>query len=148
MARRRFIGSVAGLIALLTLRDPAVLSEGPKPSLSPAVADRPERASRSVGPNDERLVRLYAGSEYDNAGQRAAFIKIVQRESSFDHTAVNERNGRYGFAQALPENYEAAGVYDYRTNGVAQLDWMRDYILHRYGTPKEALRHHDERGWY
>jgi hypothetical protein len=91
---------------------------------------------------------MFAWAVFDSKRQRDAFVEIVRRESSFDHTATNERNGRYGFAQALPDDYESAGIGDYRNDGAAQLAWMRKYILHRYGTPKEALKHHDSYGWY
>lgn len=151
MGRRSLLAKAASLAAGMMLFADVRLGVGTVGlSDSPTQTGRgtPERASRSVSPNDERLVRLYAYQMIEGKKQRAAFIEIVRRESSFSHTATNESNGRYGFAQALPDDYESAGVKDYLTNGVGQLNWMLAYIEHRYGTPVAALAHHDSEGWY
>ena len=96
----------------------------------------------------EDLVRAFARKTYVNSGQRLAFIEIIRRESRFVHTAVNEDSGAYGLGQALPPSKMESVSSDWRTNVDTQLLWVAKYIEERYGTPKDALRHHDKEGWY
>lgn len=104
--------------------------------------------SEKSEPTMEDRVRAFARTEYVNNGQRQAFIEIIRRESRFDHTAVNPDSGAYGLGQANPASkmYEIGD--DWKTNYLTQLRWVALYIKARYGTPKDALKHHDQKGWY
>lgn len=93
-------------------------------------------------------VRAFAREHYVNNVQKLAFIEIIRRESRFDHTAVNPDSGAYGLGQANPATKMSTISSDWRRNYVTQLRWVAHYIKVRYGTPKDALRHHDEKGWY
>lgn len=97
---------------------------------------------------NRRKVILWATERYDNRKQAEAFVEIVWRESRFNQYAVNESSGAYGLAQANPPTkYEIEGD-DWRTNMYTQLRWMHRYISERYGSPTDALEHHDRKGWY
>lgn len=96
----------------------------------------------------EDIVRAFARDTYPNRGQALAFIEIIRRESRFVHTAVNPDSGAYGLGQALPPSKMRSVAADWRTSEITQLLWVAKYISERYGTPKDALRHHDQEGWY
>lgn len=104
------------------------------------------RASRLE--TNRRKVILWATEKYVNRKQAEAFVEIVWRESRFNQFAVNESSGAYGLAQANPPTKYELIADDWRTNMYTQLRWMHRYILERYETPKNALQHHDRKGWY
>jgi hypothetical protein len=71
--------------------------------------------------------------------QRACIHKIFMKESRFDHLAKNQQgSSAYGIAQMLGEKSKDPAV---------QILRAYRYIVHRYGTPCNAWRHHS-RGWY
>jgi len=91
---------------------------------------------------------LFAYTQYQSNYQAKAFIEIIWRESRFNHKATNSSSGAYGLGQALPpEKMDNVGT-DWRTNAMTQLKWVAKYIEERYGSPAEALAHHDDKGWY
>jgi hypothetical protein len=91
---------------------------------------------------------LFAYAQYGADYQAKAFIEIIWRESRFDHKATNSSSGAYGLGQALPpEKMDIVGA-DWRVNPMTQLKWVAKYIEERYGSPAEALAHHDDMGWY
>lgn len=120
------------------------------PVQSIAIHDTPERprairVSRSM-PTRAKVIR-FASSRYDVKNTRA-FVEIIWRESRFVVTAKNEDSGAYGLGQALPaEKMKSAGS-DWRTNPYTQLAWVARYIEERYGSPIQALHHHNQKGWY
>jgi hypothetical protein len=93
------------------------------------------------------LTILFANDRYGNENARA-FVEIIYRESRFNHDAENPTSGAYGLGQALPPEKMASAGDDWKTNPMTQLKWVARYIEERYGTPIEALRHHNEKGWY
>jgi uncharacterized protein YabE (DUF348 family) len=69
---------------------------------------------------------------------------IVSQESGWNPNAVNPSSGACGLAQALPCSKVPGNPYD----PVNSLNWMNGYVLGRYGTWEEAVRHKQEMGWY
>lgn len=115
-------------------------------SLIMRAGDLPARRREPVS-NRTRTV-LFAYTQYGSDYQARAFIEIIWRESRFNHKAKNSSSGAYGLGQALPpEKMDSVGA-DWFDNPMTQLKWVAKYIEERYGSPAEALAHHDDNGWY
>ena len=68
------------------------------------------------------------------ASDQAAVDYIVQKESSWNHLAVNRSSGATGLCQSLPASKMASAGADYMTNPVTQLKWCASYANTRYGS--------------
>lgn len=80
--------------------------------------------------------------KYGDEWQLAA--ELICRESSFNPGAINPTSGACGLAQALPCKKMQCELSDID----CQLNWIGDYVENRYGNFEEAIRFHDEKGWY
>ena len=74
-----------------------------------------------------------------NAGGNSAVLEIARRESTFNPNAVNPAGYR-GLFQTK-ESF-ATGTVEQQTKGAIK------YMNDRYGSPEQALAHHDANGWY
>ena len=74
-----------------------------------------------------------------NAGGNSAVLEIARRESTFNPNAVNPAGYR-GLFQTK-ESF-ATGTVEQQTKGAIK------YMNERYGSPEQALAHHDANGWY
>jgi Transglycosylase SLT domain len=83
-----------------------------------------------------------------NAAQYQCFANIVERESTWNHRAVNKSSGAYGLVQALPGNKMASHGADWRTNPRTQIAWGVDYMNERYGSPCDAWSFWQKNHWY
>ena len=90
------------------------------------------------------LVRQYGWSEEDYN----ALVLLWYRESGWNPNAVNKKSGACGVPQSLPCSKMAKFGRDYRTNWKVQVNWGLDYIKNRYGTPSNAWKHSQRKGWY
>lgn len=79
-----------------------------------------------------------------------ALNKLWQRESNWDHNAVNRSSGAWGIPQSLPGSKMATHGSDWRTNPRTQIAWGLDYIGGRYGDPSNAWAKWQQRSphWY
>ncbi|WP_307682380.1 aggregation-promoting factor C-terminal-like domain-containing protein [Trueperella bonasi] len=73
---------------------------------------------------------------------------LWQRESNWNHTAMNPSSGAYGIPQSLPGSKMASAGADWQTNPATQIRWGLGYIQGRYGSPCGAWGHSQARGWY
>lgn len=73
---------------------------------------------------------------------------LWQRESGWNHLAMNPSSGAYGIPQSLPGSKMATVAADWRTNPATQITWGLNYIAGRYGTPCGAWSHSQAVGWY
>ncbi|MFI8822762.1 transglycosylase SLT domain-containing protein [Streptomyces sp. NPDC053431] len=80
--------------------------------------------------------------------QFAAFSKIVEHESGWNHTATNSSSGAYGLVQALPGSKMASAGADWKTNPATQIKWGLKYMNERYGSPNAAWAFWQTHGWY
>jgi hypothetical protein len=80
--------------------------------------------------------------------QWAALEQLWTRESGWNYKAENPSSGAYGIPQSLPGSKMAAAGKDWRTNPETQIRWGLDYIKGRYGGPKRAWAHFQQRNWY
>lgn len=80
--------------------------------------------------------------------QYECFAKIVERESGWDHKAVNSSSGAYGLVQALPAGKMAAEGGDWQHNPATQIKWGLKYMNDRYGSPCDAWQFWQDNKWY
>ena len=80
---------------------------------------------------------------------------IINKESGWNPRAYNPTNTStghaYGIAQITSQQwgqYYARHGHDWRTNPIAQLMGMKDYIRGRYGTAARAKAWWESHGWY
>ncbi|UWZ37598.1 lytic transglycosylase domain-containing protein [Dactylosporangium roseum] len=80
--------------------------------------------------------------------QMPCLEKLWQKESGWNHTALNRGSGAYGIPQALPGSKMASAGADWKTNPETQIRWGLGYIKGRYKTPCAAWSHSQQNGWY
>lgn len=73
---------------------------------------------------------------------------LVTKESGWRVNAKNASSGAYGLPQALPGSKMASAGSDWQTNPITQLRWMNGYVMGRYGSWANAVKHSKENGWY
>lgn len=74
--------------------------------------------------------------------------QLWNRESGWNHLAVNRSSGAYGIPQAYPAEKLAAAGDDWRTNPETQIRWGLSYIDGRYGSPCNAWGFFQRNNWY
>ena len=71
-------------------------------------------------------------------------IELVSRESGLNNQAINKSSGACGLFQAYPCSKLPCDLDDID----GQIEWGYKYITNRYGSAKQALAFHNEKGWY
>lgn len=77
-------------------------------------------------------------------------IILINRESGCNPNAVNKSSGACGVGQSLPCSKMGA----VNANGtsavspVAQIRWMQNYVIQRYGSWANAVAFHNRNNWY
>ncbi|MFT3944593.1 MAG: G5 domain-containing protein [Ancrocorticia sp.] len=113
----------------------------PAPS-TPAVA-------APVPSGDAQSIALSMIGNYGWGGdQFQCLVNLWQRESNWNHLAMNPSSGAYGIPQSLPGEKMASAGADWQTNPATQIAWGLGYIADRYGTPCGAWGHSESVGWY
>jgi hypothetical protein len=74
--------------------------------------------------------------------------RLWNKESNWDHLAVNPSSGATGIPQALPGDKMSSAGADWETVPATQIGWGLAYIAGRYGLPCTALNHSRINGWY
>lgn len=125
-----------------TVRDagstPAVSTTKTPP---PALQKR-QRATRAYRtPTQARTLTIHVAHSHGyHSPDVRCLLTLWHRESRFQPQALNRRTGAGGIPQIL-------GL-DPTTPTRTQIERGLTYIAHRYGSPCQALKHHDRRGWY
>lgn len=110
------------------------------PASTPAVA---EVAAVTVVPTgDMRSLGRAMNAAVFGDSEWGALEKLWTRESNWNPQARNRFSGACGIPQALP----CSKIPDMSPQG--QIHWGLQYIRGRYGTPSNAWRHSQARGWY
>lgn len=124
----------------------------PSPSLRVNMPELPRRVR-----NQLTAFRVFMDDgrfEYDDW---PAFVELIDRESSWREDAKNPRSTARGLPQAMGSLNPETMTDEWLSDPAAQVKWGLDYIYNRpqyrdpktgAGTVRNALRHHDERGWY
>lgn len=92
--------------------------------------------------------RDYAFSLLGDTEQFSCLESLWNRESGWNHLAVNKTSGAYGIPQAYPAEKLATAGDDWRTNPETQIRWGLNYIDGRYGSPCNAWDAFKSKGWY
>ena len=113
---------------------PTTESAKPEPQQAPKVENTTvkETPKQSTGNGSVQ-------EQIKNAGGNSAVLEIARRESTFNPNAVNPAGYR-GLFQTK-ESF-ATGTVEQQTKGAIK------YMNDRYGSPEQALAHHDANGWY
>jgi hypothetical protein len=110
---------------------------------------QPQPASSPVSSGDPRSIARSMLSSYGwGDDQWGCLDALWQRESGWNHTAMNPSSGAYGIPQSLPGNKMATAGADWQTNPATQISWGLGYISGRYGSPCNAWAHSESVGWY
>jgi hypothetical protein len=92
--------------------------------------------------------RDYAKAIVNDEEQFKCLEQLWDRESKWNHLAVNPSSGAYGIPQSYPASKMASAGADWRTNPETQINWGLQYIEGRYGTPCAAWAHSERTNWY
>lgn len=92
--------------------------------------------------------RDYARALVNDEEQFKCLEQLWDRESKWNHLAVNPSSGAYGIPQSYPASKMASAGSDWRTNPETQINWGLKYIEGRYGTPCAAWAHSERTNWY
>lgn len=109
--------------------------------MAPAVG-RPDPGSAKAFALEEVAQRGWDSSEYN------CLVALWQKESGWNHLAMNRSSGAYGIPQSLPGEKMASAGADWATNPETQIRWGLGYIEARYGHPCGAWAHSQQRNWY
>ncbi|WP_199926390.1 transglycosylase SLT domain-containing protein [Brevibacillus brevis] len=80
-------------------------------------------------------------------GDIPALLEISRRESSWDPSAANPKSSARGLWQFLSATRKNYGIKE-NADPLTQTKAALRYIGDRYGTPQNALKFHDQKGWY
>lgn len=109
----------------------------------------PAAPAANVAPGTARAIAAdMVAARGWSASEFSCLDSLWQRESGWNHTAMNPSSGAYGIPQALPGSKMASAGADWQTNPATQISWGLSYISGRYGTPCGALNHSHAVGWY
>ncbi len=133
---------------------------GPKTHDSTGAAEEsrarnPRDAGNNGSEENKELARYLIRKNYpqwNGSGQLQCLDDLWDKESHWNHRAVNKRTGACGIPQSYPCNKmakwgETYGV-DYRRNPWPQIAWGLHYIEKRYETPCAAWKRFQRGGGY
>ena len=108
-------------------------------SVKPETQEAPKVESTTVKETPKTNSNGSVQEQIKNAGGNSAVLEIAKRESTFNPNAVNPAGYR-GLFQTK-ESF-ATGSVEQQTKGAIK------YMNDRYGSPEQALAHHNANGWY
>lgn len=108
---------------------------------APAVG-RPDPGSAQAFALEQVVSRGWEQSEF------GCLVALWNKESGWNHVAINRNSGAYGIPQALPGEKMASAGADWATNPETQIRWGLGYIEGRYGSPCAAWGHSQAKNWY
>lgn len=126
---------------------PATFTSTPAAPLTAPTAPVTVAAAVPTGSPHEEAQRQMQGYGW-GADQLNCLINLWEKESNWNHLAMNPSSGAYGIPQSLPGNKMASAGADWQTNPATQIKWGLQYISERYGTPCGAWGHSQQVGWY
>lgn len=118
--------------------------EQPQPEPSPIILETTE--DQTTRERNKTIVEIYTTATFGK-DQVPAMLAIVQKESGFNNKAQNKHSTAYGMYQFLDSTWAGYGVAK-TADPIQQTEAAMAYIKSRYGTPKNALRFHQQHGWY
>lgn len=128
-------------------RQPAPQPAPQQPAPQPTPEPTPPPAPSNPGGN-RGIAQGMLGSFGWGMDQWGCLDSLWQKESNWNHTAMNPSSGAYGIPQSLPGNKMASAGADWQTNPATQIRWGLGYIQGRYGSPCNAWAHSQAHNWY
>ncbi|NLW13117.1 MAG: hypothetical protein GX037_01060 [Trueperella sp.] len=126
-----------------------VAAPAPAAAQSAGSQAAPQAPAPAVPAGSSRQIAQGMLSSYGwGMDQWSCLDSLWQRESNWNHTAMNSSSGAYGIPQSLPGSKMATAGADWQTNPATQIRWGLGYIQGRYGSPCAAWGHSQARGWY
>lgn len=128
----------------------------PDSTSSDAISEKQVRtAADNTSEQNKELARYLIRKNYpqwNGSGQIQCLDSLWQKESHWNHRAVNKRTGACGIPQSYPCEKmarwgEKYGV-DHRRNPWPQIAWGLQYIDKRYQTPCAAWKRFQRGGGY
>lgn len=153
--RDRFISPVPTDITVTPLVSPKKASASPKPTPSTTPKKKAQigdlvgnvEASEIAYPYESKVAYMDEGQisvmRQVESTLGKGYAELIFRESGFHPTSVNSI-GACGLGQALPCSKMACELSDVP----CQLEWVKNYVVRRYGNVTQALYFHDGHGWY
>ena len=118
-------------------------------SASASSSEAAAPAAQPVASGDAQSIALSMMAGYGWGGdQFTCLVNLWNRESGWNHLAMNASSGAYGIPQALPGSRMASEGDDWKTNPATQIKWGLKYVAERYGTPCSAWSFKAAHGWY
>jgi hypothetical protein len=119
------------------------VAQAAEPSPVPIVNEKLTISARGIdcinkNPGIAGKIKTAFGDEWQMASE------LICRESSFNPQAINKSSGACGLAQALPCAKMKCELSDVE----CQLTWIGNYVDNRYGSFENAVKFHDQKGWY
>jgi len=108
------------------------------PKIVRVASGNSNRDSSVIYVKQEAYKRGWAGQEWE------ALYFIIQKESSWNHLAVNKSSGACSLFQALPCSKIGGNWQDISV----QTEWGLNYIKARYGKPSAAMAFWERNKWY
>lgn len=141
------LGLLAGLILILLTCPPSYACDSCENSEDDV--ETPELS----GPQKNQLLalRMFMDTQGDSGWEWEdweALVELWDRESNWRTRAANPNSTARGIPQAMMSLNPDIATNEWISDPQAQIDWGMDYITKRYGSPRKALEHHDEKGWY
>lgn len=121
------------------------------PAFRAQLADAKESAlaAKYTPAYSKAYARSYMQKKYGwGSGEFSALVSLWNRESGWDHRAMNPTSGAYGIPQSLPGDKMATEGSDWRTNPRTQIRWGLKYIQSTYGSPSATVAFWNSNGWY
>ena len=120
------------------------VAEQPQPEPLPVILETTE--DQTTRERNKTIVKIYTTATFGE-DQVPAMLAIVQKESGFNNTAQNKHSTAYGMYQFLDSTWKSYGATK-TSDPIQQTEAAMAYIKARYGTPKNALRFHQQNGYY
>lgn len=141
------VGTKAEVVEPAPAATTAPQAAAPQGSAPQAAA--PQAPAPAVPAGSSRQIAQGMLSSYGwGMDQWSCLDSLWQRESNWNHTAMNSSSGAYGIPQSLPGSKMATAGADWQTNPATQIRWGLGYIQGRYGSPCAAWGHSQAHGWY
>lgn len=131
--------------------DAAAKKKAEKAKKEKQIKKKTQKTKKVSGTSDKDTYKSYA---YDlvinkytwSKEDYEALVKLWTKESNWNPNAVNKKSGACNIPQALPCSKISKKYGD--NSWQSGIKWGLAYIKSRYGTPKKAWNHFQNKGWY
>jgi len=147
--RGRIVRNIGvGLIALFIWEAATAKAEAPVVQVEPVQVKTIKFPLEAWSPATAKAYGKYAMEEYGwDDKQFDCLAALWTRESHWNWKAKSPTND-YGIPQRNMPDKTKAEIEKFLSDPIGQISWGLGYIEHRYGSPCQAKKHSDTKGWY